>query len=293
MRDLLIGNRSINRTIINLILHYLLFVSAAILYYACKEPVEPVIDEIVIEEEYYIRLSDDVIRNINSLDIMIYEASGLKELVQYIRIENNIDKEYSFIGKKNEKIIVVIANSPQSLKKASILKYESCLGLEFSYDEKQSLCPIKYGIFRTDSKHECMIQELGSLNAIVRISHITNNLDGYELLENPRFRLRNISSIICPFRNPPDYPSEFIDKGVFVNLPFDIGMDTQNPGTELSCYPNSSDAYGLCTQLEFECKMFGKIESMLIDLPPLERNTTTELELIINNPDDYECKIIK
>ena len=86
-------------------------------------------------------------------------------------------------------------------------------------------------------------------------------------------------------------PTEIAEYGEWADLPYDIGMFTQNPGTTLFCYPNESSGTslgGVSTALELECFVMGQLCSFTENLPPFGRGSKLLVDITVDGP--YSCR---
>jgi hypothetical protein len=134
---------------------------------------------------------------------------------------------------------------------------------------------------------------LSPLLARIKLGEISNSMSGYVRLENPRIRLDNMNAWAELLRTNGFRPSELIEKPPSKPLPYDIGIFSQTPGTELYCYPNDSplDAGTPATVFVLECEISGATCSFSISLPSVGRNTTTRIDVSVSGPDSFESKV--
>ena len=125
----------------------------------------------------------------------------------------------------------------------------------------------------------------------VVVSSISNTMDGYELVESPRVRLTGISCYASVMQEEDFRPTEIAEYGEWADLPYDIGMFTQNPGTTLFCYPNESSGTnlgGVNTAIELECFIMGQLCSFTENLPPFGRGAKLLVDITVDGP--YSCR---
>lgn len=233
------------------------------------------------KRDYYLYFNIEDAR-IQKVDIMIYSVNGLRELEAHITDTQILDT-YKFRLTKGDKIVAVIANYPQELKQAQILKYDTCMNLKSSFDDNQESYPIMVGMFQGDSG--LIVDSLKVLISKIVLTSITNNLNDYDLVEKLRVRLCDLNSSIRCFDNK-FFTTDYIDYGVWKNYTYDIGLEPQYPNIELYCYPNMDEAF--CTRLELEYVILNKLQRISVDLPTIDLSSEINIELIINDIDDYD-----
>ena len=279
-----------------IIVYSLLVLLPAFLVFSCRktEPSTPSTDSEVPQQRdsavYILRLNAPV-QSIRQLDIFIYETEGIQALEKHIsRKDMPLVLEVKLA--KGEKTVAVVANSPRRFKTASMSRYSALAQLSYEFKEDDPDAPIMSGTARileeeTEIRLEKMLCE-------VVLSSIGNTMDDYVLLESPRIRLRGINARVSFFSEEEYLPSETIDKGEWVSLPYDIGYYPQEPGTRLLCYPNETPESNIGqdrTCLEMECTIEGKKCSFMVDLPPFGRASKTEVRLSVDGPGSFSYTV--
>lgn len=226
---------------------------------------------------------------IRSLDVLIYDESGTQPLLEHRRLVGGDD--LSFKLPEGEKRVVVIANAPKPLTLASLSRYDGAKELTFAFSDEDRDYPLMSA--EAVSRDSCVRLKLEALRGYVMLTSISNGLDDYELLEEPRVRLRNLNNSAKILQQGGFYPTEMLDYGPWTSLPYDVGLYPQKPGIVLYCFPNSTESsYSTSsTQLELECLVLGEVCSYKINLPAIERLDTVRVELSVAGRYDYSSRI--
>lgn len=253
---------------------------------------EPPVLEPVQDSVCFLVAVDSAAFPVRSLDVLVYSSEGTQDLEAHRRLEgHSVEQDIKINLLKGEKKLVAVANSSRPLNLASLSRYDGAKALSFEFNEDDKSFPLMSA--EADFKNNKAELKFHALRGYVMLSSISNGLDDYELLEEPRVRLRfiNNSAKILQFKD--FYPTEMLDYGPWTDLPYDIGLYPQEPGTVLYCFPNSTAAaYSTSsTQFEFECKVLGEVCSYLITLPAIERSDTVRVELSVAGRYDYSSRV--
>ena len=275
--------------------HYL-FLLPALLGSCRKDPVPdapvdetppaPVVDSVLTT----VRLEAGG-REVRTLDLFIYAPDGIRDLEHHVHLDHLPD-ELCLRTPPGEKLLAAVANSPRSFNLKALERYDAMeqLGFPFADDDPES--PILGGSGTTQELTGTV--SLQPLLCRVVLAAVCNTMDGYELLENPRVRLRDLPASAEILRLQDFRPVELLDAGPWAALPYDVGYFPQEPDITLWCYPNDTpeDVLGVPRPtLEFACEIRGSACSFDVPLPPLARGAALTVELIINGPDDFRYKI--
>ncbi len=175
---------------------------------------------------------------VEDVQILIYKSDGTRELEQLLRLDE-FSETVEVVTTEGEKLVAAVANCGKALSPVALGRYDSLS--EFGYDFSDENCetPVMSGECRTRGNMGEI--SLAPLLCEVVIESVANCLDeNYELVENPRVRLTGISGYAGVMQDSDFFPTEIQDRGEWTDLPYDIGMLTQNPGTTLYCYPNET-----------------------------------------------------
>ncbi len=225
----------------------------------------------------------------SSVYVLVYSTEGtrsLESMTEYDHFQDTI----RMVTTENEKIIAVIANSPKALYPVAFAKYDSLEQLSYEFTMEDTELPVLGG-WCTTERNTGEIR-LSPLMCKVVLTKISNTMPDYELVESPRIRLLNINASAKLMQTEPFYPTEIIEYGDWAELPYDIGLYSQSPGTTLYCYPNESDRSVLGsynTAVELECVIFGEQCSFESSLPEFGRGSIIELDIVVNGPDSFSC----
>ena len=230
-------------------------------------------------------------REVRTLDLFVYAADGIRGLEQHRHLDHLPD-ELCLRTPPGEKLLAAVANSPRGFNLKALERYDAMERLSFPFADDDPDTPILGGSGAT--------QELTGTDSLqpllcrVVLSAVCNTMDDFELLENPRVRLRDLPDAAEILRQQDFRPTELLDAGPWTALPCDVGFFPQEPGITLWSYPNDTpeDILGVPRPtLEFACEIRGKTCSFDIPLPPLARAATVKTEITIDGPDDFRYKI--
>ena len=230
-------------------------------------------------------------REVRTLDLFVYAADGIRGLEQHLHLDHLPD-ELCLRTPPGEKLLAAIANSPRGFNLKALERYDAMERLSFPFADDDPDTPILGGSGATQELTGTV--SLQPLLCRVVLSAVCNTMDDYELLENPRVRLRDLPDAAEILRQQDFRPTELLDAGPWTALPCDVGFFPQEPGITLWSYPNDTpeDILGVPRPtLEFACEIRGKTCSFDIPLPPLARAATVETEITIDGPDDFRYKI--
>lgn len=226
-----------------------------------------------------------------NLQLLLYDADGTRSLEALLRF-SDVPDTVKIKTPEGEKLVAAIANSPRSLSPVALSRYDSLAELGFDFCDEDFSYPVMSAQGMTVGNNAELVLE--PLLCCVEIASISNSMDNYELVESPRVRLVNINSYAGIMQDGDFNPTEVISYGEWEALPYDIGMFTQHPGTELHCYPNGTDPdsiTGMNTALELECVIMGKTCRFSTGLPPFGRNSRILVEMTVGGPDSFMSKV--
>lgn len=230
---------------------------------------------------------------VHKVDVFFFETSGLEALSAHCAY-NLIPDDFSVLVPEGDKKVVVVLNSPREFNLAAMSKYSSVSLVTYNFRDDSPDYPIATG--QGLSEGGSVRLELRCLLSRVVLSEITCGLDHYDVLEEPRIRLRNINSSAGAFQTEGFQPVETIDAGEWTALPYDVGLFTQTLGLPLYCYPNecdTNDPASQPTQMELECTIRGELCSFTLDLPPIARGDSLSVNICVDGPDDFTYKVVK
>lgn len=236
--------------------------------------------------------SSDTTRRVRRLDLFVYDADGLHSLL--------LQRQYGFLpdsvvlyGPATGVTVVAVANSPRDFNAGALERYDSIELLRYDYLEDSPAQPIMGGQCNvTDGARATLV--LSPLLCRVALGEVSNELQGYTRLEDPRVYLENMNASAELLRTVGFLPTETVPDPPRVKLPYDIGIFTQSPGSELFCYPNDSAQATIgspSTALVFECEIKGATRQFRVPLPGLKRNTTTHVDISITVLGDLEYNV--
>ena len=236
------------------------------------------------------RINDIQLAQVRTLDLFIFKDNPLRSLESHERIldfETDDDGSMTFDRKLPEgpKLAVAVANSPWKFNTAALGSYDSIEQLEFELGDDDQDYPIMSGegTFEAGRKTELSISPL---MCRVVLRKVTNNLSNYRRLEDPRVFLSNVNPKAELLRTSGFRPSEIVDSVGLSPLPYDIGMFPQTVNKALYCYPNDSPSETAGTPrtiLVLDCEVKGSSCRYTAPLPPLARNSTTFIDLTVDD----------
>jgi hypothetical protein len=245
------------------------------------DPVDSVLTRISVQAEG---------RPIRKLDLFVYGAEGLRALERQLTLDS-LSGTLNLPTLPGEKLLVGIANSPRRFNQKALERYDSMEQLSFDFADDNPESPILGGVVRTEEQAGKIVLE--PLLCRVVLAKISNTMDDYELLEDPRIRLTDMPAAAEILRREEFRPAELID-GTWAPLPYDVGFFSQTPGTVLWCYPNDTPENVLGVPrptMEFECRIRGQVCTFRVPLPPLTRGCTKEVELTVDGPGSFSYKV--
>lgn len=250
----------------------------------------PEFDEPIIDSTTFrINLISD--HPLESTQILIYRDDGRKSLEALITTEKD---HIEYDGPVGGKIIVAVANSRSRLNKSALETFDSAELLTCAYAEEKPSAPLMSATTWMGSGSEIDL-ELTPLLCEISISEVTNNMNGYRRLEDPRVYLKNVATTAELLKESSFFPVETSSdttglKGLmWERLPYDIGMYPQTPGTPLRFYPNSSETTR--TILVFEFGVRNQTFRYEAVLPPSNRGRKLKATLKVRETDDYDFNI--
>jgi len=235
--------------------------------------------------------SSDTLRKVQRLNIFVYDADGLGELLATRRYEFLPDSAVIYCRASNV-IMVAVANSPMDFNIGALGRYDSIELLTYNYEDDSPAEPVMSGQQNISAGESGKIV-LTPLLARVLIGEVSNTLDRYRLLEEPRIYLENMNASAELLRTAGFHPSETVQEPPSAKLPYDIGIFPQTPGTELFCYPNDSESTigSPSTVFVLECEIDGITRSFKVPLPALKRNSTTRVDISVTGESTCESKV--
>lgn len=302
--DLLLSSVLLTRRTICMNVLFYLLVAGTPLFSSCsRATLEKKPSGQELKDSLLIELSTGI-DSLKSLDLLLYEGTQLHSLLGYCRIDKP-GSEAMLLFELEEKqicescILVALANFPSKPPLASVQRYEAAKLLKGAFLSEDPKHPMMAGEFSfcieatkgRYSPQDVVKIELQQLLSYVELSAVSNSMDGYELLEEPRVRLRNINSSASLLQKDGFGASEWIEEGEWAELGCDIGFYTQHPRIRLPCYPVSDKSSPIHTELELECRIEGERHSFVVEIPLIGKGACVGVELNINGAEDYSSII--
>ena len=270
---------------------------------SCKEPELPFThpsDEVYVQADtsrftVRFRVSDataDTLRHIGRTDIFVYDADGLRRILVSRSYDFLPDSAVFFCPAKAV-TVVAVANSPRDFNTSALERYDSIELLTYRFEEDSPEMPVMSGQ-KDLAAGESASLRLSPLLARIMLGEVSNKLKGYVRLEDPRIFLENINATAEVLRTEGFHPSETVRTPPVRSLPYDIGIYSQSPGTELFCYPNDSEEATIgtpATEFVFECEVNGSTQQFRTALPAIRRNSTVHVDVTVTGETTFESKI--
>ena len=172
-----------------------------------------------------------------------------------------------------DKILYAVADSPFRFNLAAFPGADAIEGAVFRFEHDRPSRPILSGSSEFAAGGETVLA-LTPLMCRIVLESVTNGMDGYKRLEDPRAFLSQVNAEAELFRVSGFSPSEQQPDTLRTLLPCDIGLFTQYPGTVLYCYPNDPGEFSApspATVLNLEGECDGRTRLMSFPLPGMGR----------------------
>lgn len=234
----------------------------------------------------------DSLLTVRRLDVLVYDADGIGSLESW-KTCYGIPENLMIKGSRRTKTVVALANSPRSLSRRAIDRYDSIELLSYEFSEDSPEEPLMSGSCSMSPDSPGHIS-LTPLMSRVQLCEISNLMTGWVRLEDPRIYLRNVNPAAEVMRVSGFRPAEVEDTPVRQQLPYDIGAFSQHPGTGVYCYPNDSPDATIGTprtSLVLECEIKGETCRFPVELESIARNTTVHVDITVSGPGTYESKV--
>ena len=248
-------------------------------------------EEVPVDSTFYkwsLALPDGI--EARRLDLFIY--NGKKEMVHCLNMVSDLSLDFSKGLELNlptgPKTAVAVFNSPRDFNVKALESFEKCALISYSFEDDNPGCPVMGAIAEEGDTLRAL-----PLFSKIKVKSVSNTMDDYVLLENPRVRLRNMNASAQLFGKTEYLPSEFVDKGEWKALPYDVGMFREETDIDLFCYPNDSEDSEYApdrTVLELEALVEGKLCSYLMACPRIPRNTVLEAEITVYSESSADCR---
>lgn len=229
-------------------------------------------------------------------DLFVYSLSDQKGLERHARFDDS-SSVHALELSGGEKEIVAIVNSPYTFNDQATGKLESLEQVQFNFEDENPQSPAMSGNnsvnVMEDSAQDIEITVTPLMCRII-LSEVSNNLRGYQRLENPRIFLRNLNPKADILRESGFRPAENIEEGQRTPLPCDVGFYTQYPGTVLCCYPNETPENMLGsprTELVLECEIRDTTRQFTVELPPIGRASAHSVVITVDEAEEYTYRV--
>ena len=234
---------------------------------------------------------------IRTADIFIYRDEGLRRLEAHRRIKAPGDPA-AFQLEGGDKIVVGIANCPDSLSIGALDAYDTMEMLRFYYRDDGATGGLMSGTASCTSGDTVTLR-FSTPMCRIALESVGHAFSNYRRLEDPVVFLSDVNPYVEALRWDSFTPTETLNdtsglKGMmWERLPCDIGTYTQFPGTELYCYPNESSVTP--TRLTVEGTPSGAPRCRFTTtLPPLSYGDRLSVSLeISDNPETYRYNMEK
>ena len=232
---------------------------------------------------------------IQKTDIFVYDAEGTREMeshTDYDCLPESLTLRLPVTGR--DRILVAICNFPFNFNLNALKQFDSMSLLSLRFLDDSTSAPVLSGCSDLDPDIREISLSLSPLMCTVSLDAVSNALDDYVLLENPRIFLSGLNPEAEILKEKDFRPKEGLEDDTPVKLPYDIGFYTQNPGIVLYCYPNDTpeDILGVSrTRVVFECEINGESCRFTSVLPPFGRGSAISTEITVFSPDEAIWKI--
>ena len=243
----------------------------------------------------FFRISDntaDSVRHVSRLNLFVYDADGLRRLLLH-RCYDFLPDSAVFYCNATGVSVVAVADSPREFNVSALERYDSIELLTYDFEDDSPGRPVMSGQKDIASGGSGTVV-LTPLLARVMAGELSNKLRGYVCLEDPRIYLENMNASAELLRTAGFNPSETVPSPPVRRLPYDIGIFSQSPGTELFCYPNDAEESTIGnppTAFVLECEIQGATRRFKVPLPAVRRNSTTRVDLTVTGETTFESKI--
>lgn len=223
-------------------------------------------------------------------DLFIYSATGTGKLICHTHYESTGEVlAYELEENCGPCTGVLIVNCPFKFNLNALDRMDSMQKLAYKLKDEDRNSPLCSGIF-TPGEATLERVDLQPLMCRVILESISNGLDRYRLLESPAVWLSGASCSARVLQTEDFRPEENEDEPEKEYLEYDVGFYTQYPGTVLYCYPNDTPENILGVEkpeLVFECTIGNVRRSYRVPLPPLQRGSTTKVNLVIDSEETH------
>lgn len=238
------------------------------------------------ERDSTVRLNFRIADACKTIDIFIYEGTGLKRLEKHLNFAGTDTSQQTQLL-PGDKIIMAVSNVKGNFNKEGVSSAEALEQLVYRLQDDDAEKPLQTATMEINvSKDTTCAMKLQALICKVRVIEVTNSYGYYSRLENPSIHLENASLVAEPFREKGFYPA-LTGTTPAVGLPYDIGILPQRPGIYASCYPDESGK----TQLVFECTIEGRQCRYSVTLPPFGKGAELHVGLDIFSEDDFRSEV--
>lgn len=266
---------------------------AAIVLSACSKPAAEIIPENTgpvrdsVEFSLHLKRSGWA-QEVRHTDVFAYDSDGVRPLVYHERYEG-LPEELSLRLPEGGKIFAAVGNCPFGFNLKALEKFDSMELLTFNLSDEDRDAPLMSAWRNGEG-----VLELSPLLCRITLAEVSNALDNYVLLEDPRVYLTGVNPLSEVFREEEFRPREEAADTVIEALPCDVGFYTQEPETRLYCYPNDTpeDLLGyIRTEFTMECRIEGETYRYRITLPPFGRGADLRLKLDVTDPETFYWKV--
>lgn len=224
-----------------------------------------------------------------NLVLITYEADGVRDMISCERYDT-IPGTITLESRHKGMTVVGLANFPDMPAVERISRYDIAEQLRYRLRDEDLMHPLTSGECWTEGGDTVDLW-LTPLLCRVTLTRIDNLTGGLSLLEDPELVLVSSSTDAEILRHSGFRPTSEERDSICVRLETDIGSSTVFPAASLYCYPNDDMQQGVgCppAELTLRCICDGKAVEYSSELPPIRRNSVTEVSLVIEGPDKYE-----
>lgn len=228
------------------------------------------------------------------VDIFFFEGTGIKAMCHHEKIvlhEPEPALKTLLMVPETASHVVAFANTSREFNDKALSRYDVVQQLEYEFADDSPEFPLMSA--EADIETAVVRIAVRPVMCTVRLVEVCNLMEGYELVEEPRIRLRDMNMSAKPLQKSAFYPAGVLDAGEWLPLPCDVGYYAMKPDARLYCYPNetSAESIGSHTLLEMECIIEGVRRNICIELPPFGRESMIEVSLVIEGPWEYSHSV--
>lgn len=274
----------------------LIVVAGALLAVGCQKPGLPVEEKaeiIKVVDSTNVKVSLGSQYAMKCLDLFFFEKTGINALTYHERVypEKTGTTLFELRVPSTSAHVVAIANACREFNLKAITRYDVLQKFEYDFTDDSSDYPLLSE--EADISEGLAQMALTPLMCTVELVKISNLMEEYELVEDPKIRLGEMNMSANVLQKYEFHPSAVLEKGEWEALPCDIGYYPSEPGTKLHCYPNDTpeNTLGSHTLFEMECVIKGEKCTYSFELPPFGRASHIDVSIVVEEAGVYTHRL--